>query len=372
MNIKNTILTFLVLSLMLISAKFSSVDAQTVIKPEMIFAQNDAQAEVPTDAITEKYGFDLLQELAIGRTVSYALLDKYNNRVNSNEALNGYVNLVGQSIAKAATNRPKINYKFGIIDTIDINAFACPGGYVYVTTGLLKTVSDENELAGVLAHEIGHIEHGDGLKDIKAYKDTKYANVNFDAFENAVDLTYDMASYTPYVGSYVRYYNPKNMAKREINKALWKVPGGGYAGSLGRYAASSAASSAVDVCANVLKEQAAKLGRAAYVSLYVDSLAPQIEYDADDYSVNAVSKAGYDSNGLAEFLKVVEVLSDSSAEPEESKAKSMFTYRHPPILERVEKIETTAAALDMQNEPMSENKRSVLKDRYKKNLMNLK
>lgn len=70
--------------------------------------------------------------------------------------LQAYVNSVGQRIVKN-TERKDVQYKFYVLDTPDINAFALPGGYIYVTRGLLALVNSEAELAGVLAHEAGHI-----------------------------------------------------------------------------------------------------------------------------------------------------------------------------------------------------------------------
>ncbi|PCH63138.1 MAG: peptidase M48, partial [SAR86 cluster bacterium] len=72
------------------------------------------------------------------------------------QALQDYVNEVGQRVAKAS-HRPNLEYHFNIIDSPDINAFALPGGYVYVNRGLLGFMNSEAELAAVLAHEVGHI-----------------------------------------------------------------------------------------------------------------------------------------------------------------------------------------------------------------------
>jgi predicted Zn-dependent protease len=71
-------------------------------------------------------------------------------------ALAAYVDRVGQSLARF-TEIPGQRYTFTIIDSEDVNAFALPGGYVHVTRGLLALASDEAEMAGVLAHELGHI-----------------------------------------------------------------------------------------------------------------------------------------------------------------------------------------------------------------------
>lgn len=67
-----------------------------------------------------------------------------------------YVNLVGRSVA-ATSDRPNVNYRFAILNDQTINAFAAPGGYIFVTRGLLKQVKNEAELAAVLGHEIGHV-----------------------------------------------------------------------------------------------------------------------------------------------------------------------------------------------------------------------
>jgi predicted Zn-dependent protease len=68
----------------------------------------------------------------------------------------GYVDSLGQAIA-AASERPDIPYRFHVVDTDDVNAFAVPGGYLYVNRGLIEAADTESELAGVISHEIGHI-----------------------------------------------------------------------------------------------------------------------------------------------------------------------------------------------------------------------
>ena len=72
------------------------------------------------------------------------------------QELLAYVREVGSNVAKVS-HRPDLEYQFHIIDSPDINAFALPGGYVYVNRGLLTFTNSEAELAAVLAHEIGHI-----------------------------------------------------------------------------------------------------------------------------------------------------------------------------------------------------------------------
>ncbi len=78
-------------------------------------------------------------------------------RPNRDRALAAYINDVGQRLA-AQSDRPDLPWQFQVVDSREINAFATMGGYFYITTGMLGFLSNEAELAGVLAHEIGHIE----------------------------------------------------------------------------------------------------------------------------------------------------------------------------------------------------------------------
>jgi len=72
------------------------------------------------------------------------------------DALQRYVNRVGRWVA-LQSERPGLPWRFGVVDSEDINAFAAPGGYVLVTKGLYRRLNNEAELAGVLGHEIGHV-----------------------------------------------------------------------------------------------------------------------------------------------------------------------------------------------------------------------
>ena len=106
------------------------------------------------------------QEYYIGRTVAETVLTGY--KPQPTEALNGYLNTVGQALAQFS-DRPETfgGYHFLALDSDEINAFAAPGGLILVTKGLLKCCQTEDELAAVLAHEIGHVEKQHGLRAIK-------------------------------------------------------------------------------------------------------------------------------------------------------------------------------------------------------------
>jgi predicted Zn-dependent protease len=73
-----------------------------------------------------------------------------------NPEMQRYVNRVGQWLA-LQTERPTLPWRFGVLDSANVNAFATPGGYIFVTSGLMQRLNNESELAGVLSHEIAHV-----------------------------------------------------------------------------------------------------------------------------------------------------------------------------------------------------------------------
>jgi predicted Zn-dependent protease len=94
------------------------------------------------------------RELEIGKQEHAKLMESA--PVYQHERLQAYVEQVGQRLA-AISHRPDLQYHFTIIDSPDINAFALPGGYVYINRGLLALLTSEDQLAAVLGHELGHI-----------------------------------------------------------------------------------------------------------------------------------------------------------------------------------------------------------------------
>jgi predicted Zn-dependent protease len=94
------------------------------------------------------------EEVALGEGIASGFLGAI--RLHPDERLQRYVNRVGRWLA-SQTERPDLPWTFGVIDTDIINAFAMPGGTVVVSHGLVKRLTSEAELAGVLAHEIGHV-----------------------------------------------------------------------------------------------------------------------------------------------------------------------------------------------------------------------
>jgi len=70
--------------------------------------------------------------------------------------LNRYINVLGDSIARIADSR-NLDWRFSIVDSKDVNAFAVPGGFIYINRGLIERATNMSQVAGVLGHEIGHV-----------------------------------------------------------------------------------------------------------------------------------------------------------------------------------------------------------------------
>ncbi len=135
---------------------------------------------------------DVKAEIEFGRELAATILGK--TAYYDNNQANRYINLVGHAVARNS-ERSELDYYFAVIDTPEINAYATPGGYIFVTRGALELMEDEAELAAVLAHEIAHVtqrhivkelnikgkdeESGDGLtKLFGSFGDTARVAVN--------------------------------------------------------------------------------------------------------------------------------------------------------------------------------------------------
>ncbi|MEA3372956.1 MAG: M48 family metalloprotease [Campylobacterota bacterium] len=112
------------------------------------------------------------QEYYVGRTIAANLLNRY--QPYHNEAAGAYINKVG-NLLTYKSDRPNTfgGYHFMILDSDEINAFAAPGGFIFVTRGMLRCADSEDAVAAILAHEIAHVTHKHGLKSIKDSRWTK-------------------------------------------------------------------------------------------------------------------------------------------------------------------------------------------------------
>ena len=103
-------------------------------------------------------------EIAMGREADVSIIKQFG--LYQDKTLQLYVNDIGQNLVSKLSDKIFSKYFFRVMDSPEINAFALPGGYVYVTRGLLALVNNEAELAGVIGHEIGHIIFHHGAKQM--------------------------------------------------------------------------------------------------------------------------------------------------------------------------------------------------------------
>lgn len=215
----------------------------------------DAEAIVKTAKILRNSFADITEEeeYYIGRAVSALILSRYT--VYENRSLTSYINIVGNAVA-VHSDRPETyaGYHFLILDTEEVNALAAPGGFVFITKGLLKRCRNEEMLASILAHEVGHVNAKHGLQSIKKSR-------LLDAFGIIGQEA-------------VQRFGPEELAQL------------------------------TNVFEDVLGDIAENLIERGYDRKY--------EYEADRLSVQIDLKTGYNPNGLLDFLATM--TGDSSQE----------------------------------------------------------
>jgi len=112
-------------------------------------------------------------ELRLGRENDTEVRKQYG--VYANAPLQAYVQQLGERLA-AKSHRPQLKYTFTVLDSPEVNAFALPGGYIYITRGIMAHLNSEAELAAVLGHEIGHVT---ARHAVRQYSAAMAANVGF-------------------------------------------------------------------------------------------------------------------------------------------------------------------------------------------------
>lgn len=137
----------------------STVVTKPLVAMMVVLALAGATVEAQTNV---KAGFNLFspqQDVEIGQQ-SAAQAEKQLPILNDSQ-VEAYVNSIGQRLAQNAGG-PGFKYQFRVVNASDINAFALPGGYIYLNRGILENAKNEGEVAGVLAHEIAHValRHG--------------------------------------------------------------------------------------------------------------------------------------------------------------------------------------------------------------------
>lgn len=139
-----------------------------ILSQEGKISEKDRNAIVRTGQVLRSTFADITEEeeYFIGRSVAALILSKY--PVFEDENLTRYINTVGNAVVYHS-DRPETyaGYHFLVLDTEEVNALAAPSGFIFVSKGLLNRCRDEEMLAAVLAHEVGHVAARHGLQAIK-------------------------------------------------------------------------------------------------------------------------------------------------------------------------------------------------------------
>jgi predicted Zn-dependent protease len=131
-----------------------------VLATALLAAACGTEVKNPVTGRTERTVMDEAAEVAEGKKAHAEVMKEFGGPI-ANPKLQAYVNDIGQRLAKQS-HRANLQWTFTVLDSPDVNAFALPGGYVYVTRGILAYMDSEADLAGVIGHEIGHVtaRHG--------------------------------------------------------------------------------------------------------------------------------------------------------------------------------------------------------------------
>ena len=224
------------------------------------------------------------QEIAIGESATAAFLGA--SPLHSDANLQRYVNRVGRWLA-LHSDRPDLPWTFGVLDTETINAFALPGGWVVVSSGLLKRLGSESELAGVLAHEIAHV--------VKRHQVL------------AIQSSAKSEAWTS-IG--------KDVAADQIGRR-----GGGALAQQGKNLAAG-------LVADLIKD-----------GFFLRPLDRSMEEEADQLAVVIAARSGYDPYGLAAALSMLAQYKG------DADAASVFST-HPPAAERLDRLEPVLGRMD--------------------------
>ncbi len=130
-----------------------------LLVPVLLFLGLTSCATNPVSGQPDLVFLTEAQEVSLGRSNDPKIRQQYG--VYNDPELQAYVQRVGDRLAKKS-HRPTLKYTFTVLDSEEVNAFALPGGYVYITRGIMAYIQNEAELAAVLGHEIGHVtaRHG--------------------------------------------------------------------------------------------------------------------------------------------------------------------------------------------------------------------
>lgn len=240
------------------------------------------------------------QELMLGEDFAAMLLGA--SRLHPNDELQKYVNSVGRYVA-SYSDRPDLPWTFGVLDTPDLNAFAIPGGYVFVTSGLLANLNSEAELATVLAHEISHITERHHLQQLER--------------DNTMNL---LSNLTTAVVTYRDHHKTGSSRSYQNRQIADTVLSAGH-------------------------------------QLFTKGLSRDDELAADTLAIRLAARVGYDPYAMAAVLQKLDSIHGDSS------GISLILATHPAPADRLNNIEQQLNKLEQQH-PTARSPRLILQERH--------
>ena len=222
------------------------------------------------------------EEKNIGQSVAVEIIGKYGGLVHD-AAIMRRVNLVGRSLA-FYSDRPELEWRFAVLNSDTVNAFSAPAGYVFITRGLYDLAKNDDELAGILGHEIAHITQKHALKVVQRSEATSVA---------ADQLT----------------KHSSDLRQAQATASQVKSQVGQISPELAKY---------VDVNAGAVANL-----------LFVKGFDKPSEYEADQVGRSLAVKTGYASGGLRAAL--------STLQQRGGEQKKIFAT-HPPLADRIARL----------------------------------
>ncbi len=238
---------------------------------------------------------DYKAELDVGRNMAGRLFAFYGEYDDA--GLTAYVNQVGRFVAKNG-DYPDRRYMFGILDSDSINAFACPGGYILLTKGVIKSAENEAELAAILGHESAHVGKQHMFKTLKT--------MNKEQMDKAEAEFKSKKRLDKHSRARSRISSDENDGLATMAKLMMTASGAGI---------------------GIL--QAAKAGMGLLLEKGLDK---NLEFEADREGVKYAIRAGYEPKALDQFLARL------AEQKKKSKDKSVMDATHPSIPDRRKEI----------------------------------
>ena len=227
------------------------------------------------------------EEISMGDGIAAMILGA--SPLHPDQNLQRYVNRVGRWVA-SQSSRPDLPWAFGVIDAPTVNAFALPGGKVFVSIGLVRRLNNEAELAGVLAHEVAHVMQKHQVQAIQSARKSGAGQA---------------------------------ILQEQAAERIAKTSAGQNAltGTL----ANAAAGEGIEFLKN---------------GLFLRPLDKALEFEADRIGATLAARAGYDPYGL---VSAIQILSGMKAE---DSGVSLLMSTHPTPNDRLTELEKFAATLD--------------------------